>query len=68
MGTTRVKPNWTYRRRGACPGTAKGAAICMVLFLRLEETLATLEKSAKSANATFILGGVDVGDGEIQPC
>jgi hypothetical protein len=40
----------------------------MVLFLRLEETLTALEKSAKSANATFILGGVDVEDGEIQPC
>ena len=68
MRTTRVKPSWTYCRRGACPRTAKGAVFCMVLFLRLEETLTALEKSAKSANATFILGGVDVEDGEIQPC
>jgi hypothetical protein len=43
----------------------------MVLFLCLDETLAALEKSAKSAksaNATFVLGGMEVGDGEIEPC
>jgi hypothetical protein len=40
----------------------------MVLFLRLDETLATVEKSAKLANATFVLGGVEVEEGEIEPC
>jgi len=38
---------------------------CMVMFLRLDKTLAALEKSA---NATFILGGVEVKEGEIESC
>jgi hypothetical protein len=38
---------------------------CMVLFLCLDETLVALEKSA---NATFVLDGVEVGVEEIEPC
>jgi len=41
---------------------------CMVLFLCFEETLAVLKRSVKSAKIAFILGGVEVGEGEIKPC
>jgi hypothetical protein len=40
----------------------------MVLFLCFEETLAVLKRSVKSAKIAFILGGVEVGEGEIKPC
>jgi len=38
----------------------------MVLFLRLDETLTALEKSVKSANRTFILGRVKVGEEKLS--
>jgi len=81
--TAMVIPYRTFYRQGACPGTARGAVVattrrgrmkwlsritfffCMVLFLCLDETLVALEKSA---NATFVLDGVEVRVEEIEPC
>lgn len=42
---------------------SKGIHLLHGSILRFDETLAALEKSAKSAKATFVRGGVEVVEG-----